>query len=526
MSIPSQSQSSPIIHFTNTVRHGSSPLNPIVASPSISIDYDSQQEYAAFITRPQSTPISSPVLLSRTSINPFQTNENFITILRNTKKQRLTTFDNSSFTNVTPLQEINNQIQSPVLLDISDNDEQDRYFLRPPPLMVLSQTIQAKYPEKLTDSKLNNRFSSIKDLPHSPANYSFVFYGFTSFQIEEAKRLTRRMGDCFTSEIIDITTTHIILPNDNSQMMVTLDLILALIYGCRLVSFEWLKSSSRIGEWLRVNKFEPKNFFNSNPSLNIYRKFRQQRTSIQLFNQCGLIYLTSLVQQRELLVKLITLLGGNITVNRERAKIIVGRSSKILQVIVHPQVQEQWVIDSIKVGKSLSTDDYLIQNSLQITLTATETCAYHIGVGFWSLPSLIAAPISIWILLWKQNLISCCLTFVIHVCSTLFATTIIIISFLVLIGLISSPCSSTTNYFLPINICLIIVSVILKLFIYGEILLLYFLQHHVNKPIILSEKQFQEKNYEIITNDSNVQPWKVFRSILKKTQNNITDIDA
>ena len=51
-----------------------------------------------------------------------------------------------------------------------------------------------------------------------------------SRQIEEAKRLTRRMGDCFTSEIIDLTTTHIILPNDDPHMPITLDLILALIY--------------------------------------------------------------------------------------------------------------------------------------------------------------------------------------------------------------------------------------------------------------------------------------------------------
>ena len=39
------------------------------------------------------------------------------------------------------------------------------------------------------------------------------------------------MGDCFTSEIIDITTTHVILPNDNPHMAITLELILALIYG-------------------------------------------------------------------------------------------------------------------------------------------------------------------------------------------------------------------------------------------------------------------------------------------------------
>ena len=39
------------------------------------------------------------------------------------------------------------------------------------------------------------------------------------------------MGDCFTSELIDITTTHVILPNDYSHTTITLDLILALIYG-------------------------------------------------------------------------------------------------------------------------------------------------------------------------------------------------------------------------------------------------------------------------------------------------------
>jgi hypothetical protein len=130
----------------------------------------------------------------------------------------------------------------------------------------------------------------------------------------------------------------------------------------RLVTFEWLKSSSRIGEWLRVNKFEPKGLLNSHPSLNIYRKSRQQKKLIELFNECGLIYLTSIAQQRQLLLKLITLLGGNvslnifsykmfqssllfkITVSRDRAKIIVGQSSKMLQIIIHPHVNEQWII--------------------------------------------------------------------------------------------------------------------------------------------------------------------------------------
>jgi hypothetical protein len=241
-----------IFIFLQPVRQCSSPSNPLSLSSSTSIDYNSQEEFQALIRRPQSTPISSPIL----SINNHQTNENLSTTLKTNQKRR---FDSSSLTDITPLNDINNKIKSPILFEILDDEEEenetnDRYFLRPPPLMVLSQSIQAKHPEQLNETKLNNRFSSIKDLPNAPANYSFVFYNFTSMfvylnqnflnkkyfsfrQIDEAKRLTRRMGDCFTSEMIDLTTTHVILPNDDPHRPITLDLILALIYGW-LVSFD------------------------------------------------------------------------------------------------------------------------------------------------------------------------------------------------------------------------------------------------------------------------------------------------
>jgi hypothetical protein len=156
---------------------------------------------------------------------------------------------------------------------------------------------------------------------------------------------------------------------------------------------------------------------------------------------------------------------------------------------------------------------------LQITLTITETCAFRIGVGFWSFPFLFASPISIWILLWKRNSLYCCFTFIFHICSTLFATIIILISFLSLIGQIGSPCSvssTTNNYFWSINISLIGVSLFLKFFIYAEILLLYMLRKNTNEPSVLLDKQFQEKNYEIISDDGNIKSWKSFRSIIKK----------
>ncbi|CAF3310274.1 unnamed protein product [Rotaria socialis] len=392
-SIPSQSQSSPIIHFANNIRQISNAKMPITVSLSTTFDFDSQQQYAALGDLPQSTPLSSPILrpaLRLNNLDNYESNEILIEKnLENPKEKQLITplktIDYTSFTKVTPLDEINDKTKSRITFELCHNEDDERDFVlpnvkqiideletstnndqiipRPPPLLALSQNIRAKHPEQLINTKLDNQLPSIKDLPNAPANYSFVFYEFSSPQLEEAKRLTRRMGDCFSFETIDMTITHIILPDDNPQMTLTLNLLLALIYGCRLVTFEWLKSSSRIGEWLNVNKFEPKRFFQSNPSLNIYRKSRLQQKPICLFNKCGLIYLTSIAKQRSLLLKLISLLGGNITVNRNQAKIVVGYSSKPLQVIIYPQVNEQWVIDSIKSGECLSTDDYLIENN-------------------------------------------------------------------------------------------------------------------------------------------------------------------
>lgn len=51
------------------------------------------------------------------------------------------------------------------------------------------------------------------------------------------------MGDCFTSEIIDLTTTHIILPSDDPHMMIKMDLILGLICGWLVPTIESSKES-------------------------------------------------------------------------------------------------------------------------------------------------------------------------------------------------------------------------------------------------------------------------------------------
>ncbi|CAF5114168.1 unnamed protein product [Rotaria sp. Silwood1] len=74
----------------------------------------------------------------------------------------------------------------------------------------------------------------------------------------------------------------------------------------------------------------------------------------------------------------------------------------------------------------------LVILGLLIASTVTQTCAYHFGIGFWSFPFLLISPLSIWLVIWRRSSISCLIAILIHFCSTLFATAIIIISFLVL----------------------------------------------------------------------------------------------
>ncbi|CAF3120559.1 unnamed protein product [Rotaria sp. Silwood2] len=98
---------------------------------------------------------------------------------------------------------------------------------------------------------------------------------------------------------------------------------------------------------------------------------------------------------------------------------------------------------------------------LQIALTVTQTCAYQFGIDFWLFPFLIISPLSVWLVIWRRNLATCLIAIVIHFSSTLFATAVIILSFLVLIGPIGFTCfiSSLNVTYIALNSSLIGMSV-------------------------------------------------------------------
>ncbi|CAF0776370.1 unnamed protein product [Adineta steineri] len=154
---------------------------------------------------------------------------------------------------------------------------------------------------------------------------------------------------------------------------------------------------------------------------------------------------------------------------------------------------------------------------LQIFLIITNRCFFHIGYGFWSVPFLIIAPISVWIFLCKRNLFYCCLVIIIHMFSNLFTTIILILNILIYIKQIGTSCSILNDYSVSFNISIIILCILLKIFFYGEIFLVYIVGHKNQKISILLRK-----NFEIIFDKPNRKTWKLLQ--LEFNRLNYTDI--
>lgn len=157
---------------------------------------------------------------------------------------------------------------------------------------------------------------------------------------------------------------------------------------------------------------------------------------------------------------------------------------------------------------------------LQVTLITTETCPYHIGIGLWSFPFLLISPLSIWLVIWRRSSLACLIAIVIHFCSTLFATAIIIVSFLVLIGQMEFTCStySLNSFYIILNSSLIGIAAFFKVFTYGEIILLYLLFRNNDETSTIFIQEYHEKDYPFLSDTINVNVWRSWSAISSEEQ--------
>lgn len=127
--------------------------------------------------------------------------------------------------------------------------------------------------------------------------------------------------------------------------------------------------------------------------------------------------------------------------------------------------------------------------ALQIVLIVTSTCIYYIGVGFWSMPFLLLCPISIWIVIWRRSSLACLISIIVHFLATLFATSVIIISFLVLIDRLDCSNMSLTKLVIPLNSSLIGIAGLFKLMIYIQLCLFFRLRRNTDRiPTIFTQE--------------------------------------
>lgn len=174
---------------------------------------------------------------------------------------------------------------------------------------------------------------------------------------------------------------------------------------------------------------------------------------------------------------------------------------------------------SVSIAQLISV---LVILGLQIALTVTQTCAYQVAIGFWSFPFLIISPFSIWLVIWRRSSTTCLIAIFIHFCSNLFATGIIIVSFLVLIGPIGYICSmsSLNTTYIMLNSSLIGITGFLKLFNYGELILLCLLIRNNNKIPRQDIDEFFQRDVSFVRDPMNTNGWRSWSAVSSETYSN------
>ncbi len=159
---------------------------------------------------------------------------------------------------------------------------------------------------------------------------------------------------------------------------------------------------------------------------------------------------------------------------------------------------------------------------LQILLIITQTCVYHVGVGFWSIPFLLISSISIWIVIWRRTAIACFIAIITHLIATVFATSIIIISFLTLIGQIEcSTSSSLTIYYIPLNSSFIGIAGLFKIFNYCELILLYRLRRNTDRIPTIFTKDLYRTDSPVLLISTPTNTWDSLSTFSNETHNDL-----
>ncbi|XP_044731506.1 microcephalin isoform X2 [Chrysoperla carnea] len=215
------------------------------------------------------------------------------------------------------------------------------------------QTAEERQMATQTKKSTQNFKASQKKLP------TIVCTRLHGDQIDIFNQIVKKLGGFEIENNVSSATTHLVV----GEASRTLNMLRAIIRGCWIVNYEWLLQSLEAGQWLQEELYEVTEFSPAVKKCRIERQTFGEPYAMNLFNECGKIYIgTQTSPKNSDLEQLVKLAGGTVATSPRLARIIVGQtySNADNDVVC---VTEKWVLESISHKSVKSFKHFLLSTN-------------------------------------------------------------------------------------------------------------------------------------------------------------------
>ncbi|XP_021074636.1 microcephalin isoform X2 [Mus pahari] len=160
-------------------------------------------------------------------------------------------------------------------------------------------------------------------------------------------------GFSFAPEVCE-TTTHVLV----GKSVRTLNVLMGIVRGCWILSYEWVLLSLELGHWISEEPFELSETFPAAPICRLERHLSTQQYQGTLFaNQPKMFIAPTSSPPRAKLCELVLLCGGQVSPAPQLASLIIGPYKGKKEARIQ-YLSEKWVLDSITQHKVCDFNNY------------------------------------------------------------------------------------------------------------------------------------------------------------------------
>ncbi|XP_015714785.1 microcephalin [Coturnix japonica] len=204
-------------------------------------------------------------------------------------------------------------------------------------------------------NKHNGRVKKTRRL-QKPAR-TLVMTSMSSEKQSMVIQVVNKLGDFLFSDDVCETTSHVVTGSPRR----TLNVMLGIVRGCWIVSYEWILCSLEFGHWISEEPYELSSNFPAAPICRLQRHLSTGNYQLNLFSNQPVMFVSPTSQPPcKKLVELIELSGGKVCKALRQAKICIGKySGKKYQEI--KCLSEKWILDSITQHTVCPMENYIFQ---------------------------------------------------------------------------------------------------------------------------------------------------------------------